>query len=122
MWFERHVRRSAGAGGKASLAQPADRAPSRTPTLGRTNGRSVRAAVSWRDLRVIWRFLRVSGLAPRFCLNRRRQAGPVLAAICGVSVDFCGHTKFPRRDAHDAFEVIGELALVREPCPDGDFR
>jgi hypothetical protein len=38
--LKRHVRRSAVAGGKNSLAQPADRAPSRTPNLGRKNGRA----------------------------------------------------------------------------------
>src|SRR5262249_46867911 len=37
-----------------------------------------------------------------------------LGGTCGVLGDPCGHPVLPRRDADEALEVMGEMALVRE--------
>ncbi len=36
--------------------------------------------------------------------------------------DSCGRLELPRRDANQALEVVGELALVREAGVRGDLR
>ena len=38
------------------------------------------------------------------------------------SGDPCGRSELPRRDANEALEVTGELALVREAGADGHLR
>src|SRR5262249_46474528 len=53
--------------------------------------------------------------APPPCLNDRGLAGRGLGAACGRLGDSCGHTELSRRDANEALEVMGELALIREP-------
>src|SRR5262249_27109301 len=45
-----------------------------------------------------------------------------LGCTCGLLCVFCGRPELPRRDAEDALEVIGELALVREAGVRGDLR
>src|SRR5262249_1750836 len=45
-----------------------------------------------------------------------------LGETCGVLCVSCGPAELPRRDADDAPEVVGELALVREAGARGDFR
>src|SRR5215469_3470608 len=46
----------------------------------------------------------------------------ILGSICDLLGDSCGRTELPRRDAHEALEVMGELALVREAGVRGDLR
>jgi hypothetical protein len=44
--------------------------------------------------------------------NDRGFAVRILGGDCGLLGDFCGHPELPRRDADQALEVMGELALV----------
>src|SRR5262249_14104691 len=46
----------------------------------------------------------------------------VLGEGCAPLCDSCGRPELPRRDADEALEVAGELALVREPGPCRDLR
>ena len=45
-----------------------------------------------------------------------------LGGACCALGDSCGRPEPPRRDAHEALEVTGELALVREAAAGGDRR
>jgi hypothetical protein len=45
-----------------------------------------------------------------------------LGGTCGLLGHSCGRPERPRRDAHGALDVAGELALVREPGARGDLR
>ena len=45
----------------------------------------------------------------------------VLGGTCDLLGDSCGHPELPRRDADEALEVMGELALVREAGVRGDL-
>src|SRR5262249_1371676 len=57
-----------------------------------------------------------------FMGNGRRGVLELLGGACGRLGDSCGSPELPRRDAHDALEVVGELALIREAGAGGDFR
>ena len=51
--------------------------------------------------------------------------GVALVSLGGTSGrlgDSCGRPELPRRDAEEALEVTGELALVREAGVRGDLR
>src|SRR5260370_30091004 len=54
--------------------------------------------------------------------NGKGVALPFLDGTCGLLGDSCGHSELPRRDAKEAFEVTGELALVREAGVRGNLR
>src|SRR5262249_24103312 len=54
--------------------------------------------------------------------NSREVAVRMLAGDCGPLGDTCGYPELARRDADEALEVMGELALVREAGPRGDLR
>src|SRR6516165_11482475 len=54
--------------------------------------------------------------------NSKGGRSPFLGETCGLLGDFCGRPELPRRDADDALEVVGELALVREAGARGDLR
>jgi hypothetical protein len=45
-----------------------------------------------------------------------------LGGTCGLLGDSCGRPELPRRDADEALEVMGELALVREAGAQSDLR
>src|SRR5215813_7283475 len=45
--------------------------------------------------------------------NGKGVALPFLGGTCGPLSDPCGHPEPPRRDADEALEVTGELALER---------
>src|SRR5262245_8090714 len=49
-------------------------------------------------------------------------AARILGRDCGPLGDSCGRPEPPRRDTHEALEVAGELALVREACARRDLR
>src|SRR6516164_2908972 len=46
--------------------------------------------------------------------NGKGVAGEFLGGTCCALGDSCGHPELPRREADEALEVMGELALVRE--------
>jgi ATP-dependent DNA helicase RecQ len=52
----------------------------------------------------------------------RGVGGRVLGGTCGLLGDPCGRPELTRRDADEALEVVGELALVREAGVQGDLR
>src|SRR5438105_8708977 len=54
--------------------------------------------------------------------NGKGGALPFLGGTCGPLGDSCGRPELPRRDADEALEVTGELALVREAGVRGDLR
>ena len=54
--------------------------------------------------------------------NGKGVALRYLGGTCGLLGDSCGHPELSRRDADQALEVLGELALVREAGAGGDFR
>src|SRR5215468_2737873 len=45
-----------------------------------------------------------------------------LGGACCALGDSCGRPELPRRDADEALEVVGEVALVREAHVRGDLR
>ena len=47
---------------------------------------------------------------------------PILGGTCGVLGGSYARPELPRGDADYALEVMGELALVREPGVRGDLR
>jgi hypothetical protein len=49
-----------------------------------------------------------------FMKNGKGVALEFLGGTCGLLGDSCGYPELPRRDADELFEVMGELALVRE--------
>jgi hypothetical protein len=53
--------------------------------------------------------------------NGKRIALRFLGGTCGLLGESCGRPELPRRDADEALEVTGELALVREAGVRGDF-
>ena len=55
-------------------------------------------------------------------LNDKEGALPFLARTCGLLGDSCGPTELSWRDADDALEMVGELALVGEAGAGGDLR
>src|SRR5262245_44422901 len=63
-------------------------------------------------------------LAPLTLLTRNGKgvARPLLGGACGRLGGSCGRPELPRRDADEALEVTGELALVREAGAQGDLR
>src|SRR5262249_52099359 len=54
--------------------------------------------------------------------NGKGVAPRVLGEACCALGDSCGRPELSRRDADDALEVVGELALVREAGDSGDLR
>jgi hypothetical protein len=54
--------------------------------------------------------------------NRKGLALGFLGGICDLLGDSCGRPELPRRDADEALEVTGQLALVREAGAQGDLR
>src|SRR5262245_6195582 len=81
------------------------------------------ACTGCRNSRGFWPLWRVLGaqFAPRApislpftCRNKRTLGGRL-----GVS---CGPSELPRRDADEALEMVGELALVTEAGAQGDLR
>src|ERR1700733_3856420 len=54
--------------------------------------------------------------------NGRAVALRLLGGTCGLLCDSCGRPEMPRRHADEPFEVMGELALVREAGARGDLR
>src|SRR5947209_19272560 len=54
--------------------------------------------------------------------NGRAVAVSYLGGACGPLGDSCGHPELSRRDADEALEVTGELALVREAGERGNLR
>src|SRR6516225_4964771 len=54
--------------------------------------------------------------------NGKGVALVFLGGACCALGDFCGRPELPRRDADEALEVVGELALVREAGARGDLR
>src|SRR5262249_27136880 len=54
--------------------------------------------------------------------NGKGLALGFLGGTCDLLGDSCGHPELPRRDADEALEVMGELALVREAGAGGDPR
>src|SRR5262249_28737884 len=69
-----------------------------------------------------------AGLTPPACRptlllgNGKGVALVFLGGTCGFLDDSCGRPELPRRDADEALEVPGELALVREAGKHGDLR
>src|SRR6516164_1770646 len=59
---------------------------------------------------------------PRCSLGMVRGRSAVSWRGLSVLGDSCGHPELPRRDADDALEVMGKLALVREAGVRGDLR
>src|SRR5258707_3828749 len=53
--------------------------------------------------------------------NGKGVALRFLGGTCGLLGDSCGRPELPRRDANEALEVVGELALVREAGVRGDL-
>src|SRR5262249_2909913 len=54
--------------------------------------------------------------------NGKRVTLEFLGGNCGLLGDSCGRPELPRRDADQALEVVGELALVTEPGVRGHLR
>ena len=54
--------------------------------------------------------------------NGKGVALPFLGGTCGLLGDSCGRPELARRDADQALEVVGELALVRKAGVRGDLR
>ena len=54
--------------------------------------------------------------------NGKGVAGQLLGGNCCLLGDSCGRSELPRRDADEALEVVGELALVTEAGVRGDLR
>jgi hypothetical protein len=50
------------------------------------------------------------------------MARTLLGGNCWLLDDSCGRSELPRRDADEALEVAGELALIREAGEEGDLR
>src|SRR6516162_8724066 len=67
-----------------------------------------RSSGSWRLIRIMY--------------SARRGRFGVSSRDLRLLGDSCGHPKLPRRDADEALEVIGELALVREAGVRADLR
>ena len=66
-----------------------------------------------------------SGTTPPHAVHQRTGKGVALqrlGEICVPLGDSCGRPELSRRDADQALEVEGELALVREPDPRRDLR
>src|SRR5262249_20217428 len=66
-----------------------------------------------------------AGRSRRLTLLTRNGKGVVLGILgkaCGLLGVSCGCPEPPRRDADEAFEVVGELALVGEADVRGDLR
>ena len=52
----------------------------------------------------------------RFQQNDKGVAVRFVGGTCGLLGHSCGHPEPPRRDADEPLEVLGDLALVREPA------
>jgi hypothetical protein len=57
-----------------------------------------------------------------FMGNGKRVAVPILGETYDLLGDSYARSELPRGDADDALEVMGELALIREPGVRGDLR
>src|SRR5262249_47558920 len=57
-----------------------------------------------------------------FTGDGKRVAMPILGGTYGFLGGSYAHQELPRRDADNALEVMGELALIREPGVRGDLR
>src|SRR5215472_6779543 len=44
--------------------------------------------------------------------NGKGVARPFLGGTCGLLGESCGHLELPRREAHQALEVVTELTLI----------
>src|SRR5262249_56720533 len=60
--------------------------------------------------------------APRCSLGMVRGRSAVAWRGLSVFGDSCGRPELPGRDADEALEVMGELALIREAGARGDVR
>src|SRR5262249_9989362 len=63
-----------------------------------------------------------TGTNPLLLGNGKGLALAFLGGACGVLVGSCGRPELTRRDADEALEMAGELALVREAGLRGDVR
>src|SRR5262249_11447468 len=75
--------------------------------------------------RVDWLWPAPAALRRRACLLRRNGKGDEVPFSWRGLRRFVGsyaRPELPRRDAEEALEVMGELALVREPGDSGDLR
>ena len=61
-----------------------------------------------------------TGTNPLLLGNGKGVALAFLGGTCDLLGDSCGRLELPRRDADQALEVMGELALVREADVRGD--
>jgi hypothetical protein len=67
-------------------------------------------------------FYEPSGSVHRVARNPSGKTRTRLLETCGPLGDSCWRPELPRRDADEALEVMGELALVREAGAQGDLR